>query len=86
MKEKRVVAIRTRRCEHGDSVHVDGVKLDNDSTVLAADVIAIIKAGGVFSMIPPSGSPAHAAHVATGLPLLLQVRECEDCGEEVLFA
>jgi len=83
MKEKRVVAIRTRRCEHGDSVHVDGVKLDNDSTVLAADVIAIIKAGGAFTMTPPPGAPAH---VATGLPLLLQVRECEDCGEEVLFA
>jgi hypothetical protein len=37
-------------------------------------------------MIPPEGAPAYEAWQRTGLPLIVQVRPCPDCGEKVPFA
>lgn len=67
-------------------IHSGGVVTEDGSRIVAADAIALIDAGRVLGMIPPPGAPAHAAHVATGFPLLLQVRECPLCGQRVLFA
>lgn len=71
--------------EHGIK-HVSGVVTADDTRITADDAIALIDAGRVLDMIPPPGAPAHAAHVATGFPLMLQVRTCELCGKRVLFA
>ena len=71
--------------EHGIQ-HVGGVVTEDEIEISADDAIALIDAGRVLDMIPPPGAPAHAAHVATGFSLLLQVRTCELCGKRVLFA
>ena len=65
--------------------HVGGV-VTEDGVITADDAIALIEAGRVLDMIPPPGAPAHAVHVATGFPLILQVRTCDLCGQKVLFA
>lgn len=67
-------------------MHVDGVVLADESKLTASDAIAMIDAGRVLYMLPPVGAPAHAASVALGARLLLQVHECEHCGVRVLFA
>lgn len=67
--------------------HVSGVVLADETLLTASDAIAMIDAGRVLYMLPPAGSPAHAASQVLGCGrLLLQVRECEHCGNRVLFA
>lgn len=67
--------------------HVSGVVLTDETRLTASDAIAMLDAGRVLYMLPPSGAPAHAASEALGgARLLLQVRECEHCGNRVLFA
>jgi len=84
---KQVVGISdVQSCANSDRRHVGAVVLADDSVVSADDAIALIDAGGVLAMTPPPGAPAHAAHLATGLDLLLQVIECPACGKRVLFA
>lgn len=80
--------IDPRSCPAMDSrLHVNGVVFADESKVSASDAIAMIDTGRVLYMVPPEGAPAHAASQALGgARLLLQVRECEHCGERVLFA
>jgi hypothetical protein len=67
--------------------HVAGVVLADETRLTASDAIAMVDAGRVLYMLPPSGAPAHEASEALGgARLLLQVRECEHCGNRVLFA
>jgi hypothetical protein len=83
----QVVAARPEACPGGDRRHVVLVKLADGSDVVAEDLIALIEAGAAYHMIPPEGAPAYEAHIASGgLPLILQVRECELCKKKVLFA
>lgn len=79
-----IVAVRAERI--GGHEHNVEVRLADGSERLAEDVIAAIEAGDVYTMRPPEGAPAYAAHQRTGLPLLVQVRQCPDCNEKVLFA
>ncbi len=82
----KVVAIRTRNCPKGEIKHVSILFLDGGGEVGEHDAMFLMDAGRDYFMIPPPGSPAHAAHVKTGLPLLLQTRVCPQCSERVLFA
>lgn len=87
MSEKRVVA--TRPVEVAGHHHHSAVKLTDGSVEDAGTVIAAIDDPAVhvhYTMIPPEGAPAYLAWQETGLPLELQVRDCPDCGERVLFA
>ena len=80
--------IDPRACPVMESrLHVNGVVFADESKVSASDAIAMIDTGRVLYMLPPAGAPAHAASEALGgARLLLQVRECDQCGERVLFA
>jgi uncharacterized protein YbjT (DUF2867 family) len=82
--EKRVVAVR--RGEVSGHWHITGFKLADGSTEDAEDVIAAIKGGAVYTMIPPPGAPAHPAYVQHQRPLLIQVTQCPDCNADALFA
>lgn len=83
--ELEVVAVRP--IEVGGHTHIEKVKLANGDVVEAADMIAAIDAHKAhYVMRPPEGAPAYQAHQETGLPLLVQTRDCPDCAERVLFA
>jgi hypothetical protein len=82
--ERRVVGVvmdQSETCQHAGVL-----VLDDDTRVNIEDAIALIDAGGVFTMIPPEGAPARPAYEATGLPLLLQTKTCERCDKVVVFA
>jgi hypothetical protein len=80
-----VVAVRTEMV--GGHEHVIAVKLADGRMQTKAFVIGMIEQHAAhYTMRPPEGAPAYAAHQETGLPLLLQVRLCPDCGEKTLFA
>lgn len=82
--ERRVVAARRR--EVGGHVHITMLKLDDDTQIPAAEVVRQIDAHEAhYTMIPPPGSAAYEAFMETGLPLLLQVRQCPDCTERVVW-
>lgn len=80
--------IDPRECPTIASVHhVAGVVLADETHLTASDAIAMLDAGRVLYMLPPSGAPAHEASKALGgARLVLQVRECKHCGERNLFA
>jgi hypothetical protein len=85
--EKRVIA--TQLVETKGHTHHEKLKLADGAVVEAADAIREIDDPAVhvhYTMIPPEGAPAYAAHQEAGLPLELQVRPCPDCGERTLFA
>jgi len=86
--EKRIYATHREPCSaNPELLHHTQVKLADDVRETAADVIAAIDAHEAhYVMYPPEGAPAYRAHQETGLPLIVQVRECPDCGEQVLFA
>lgn len=82
-----VVGVRRAVCVGDESKqHVTAMKTAAGDVVESADAMALMDTGRVYFMKPPPGAPAHAVHVATGLPLLIQTRTCEACGERVLFA
>lgn len=84
----KVVAVRLRHCPRGEEVvqHVEMLKLEDGGEIGETDAMYLMDAGRSYYMIPPPGAPAYAAHVATGLPLIIQTRICPDCNERVLFA
>lgn len=86
VNEKRVIGARREPCAASERQHSSALAIDDGSLLYSSDVIALIDAGAVFSMKPPPGAPAHAAHAATGLDLIVQVVECPECGKKVLFA
>lgn len=83
--EFRIVAVR--HAEVGGHTHITDVKLADGSTERATRLIAAINDHEAhYTMIPPEGTPAYQAWQESGLPLLVQTRQCPDCNEEVLFA
>lgn len=85
--QQEVVAVRRSACPGNASRHhVTGVLLKSEGELSAEDAITLLHAGGALFMIPPKGAPAYEMHMRTGLPLLLQSRECPLCKQEVLFA
>ena len=85
--EFEIVGQRPERCKSGDGQHSIRVKLSDGTVQDAAEVIAAIDSHTAhYVMRPVEGTPAYQAHQETGLKLLLQVRDCPDCGERVLFA
>lgn len=81
-----VVGLRATTCAAGQKQHASSVLIGDDSELDAADLIALIEAGRQYFMVPPEGSSAHDAYIKTGLPLIIQVVQCPDCGVRVLFA
>lgn len=79
--------IEPHNCATSPVRHVSGVVLADETRLTSSDAIAMIDVGRVLYMLPPASSPAHAASQVLGCGrLLLQVRECEHCGNRVLFA
>lgn len=83
----RIVGVRAEPCSESEEFqHIIRFKLASDDEINAEDLVDLIDAGGEYWMIPSPHAPAYDAHVATGLPLILQTRECPGCGRRVLFA
>lgn len=83
----RIVGVRAGTCPKDEGIHhILKLKLGEGREIEASDLAALIDAGGVYWMIPPPGAPAYEAHLATGLPLILQTRHCPGCGLHVPFA
>lgn len=80
-----VVAIRSE--EVAGHRHIVAVKLANGNEMTAAEVMKEIDMHNAhYTMRPPEGSPAYHEHQRTGLPLLVGIRDCPDCGAQVLYA
>lgn len=85
MIEKRIVAIRP--IDVAGHTHIGSVKLADDTIETSETVIAAIRDHTAhYTMIPPEGAPAYEAFKETGLPLLIQIRQCPDCNAETIFA
>jgi hypothetical protein len=86
--ELRIVATHREPCPaNPEKLHHMVVLLTDGAKVKAAEVIKAIEAHTAHYIIhPPEGAPAYEAHQRTGLPLVVQVIECPDCCEKVLFA
>lgn len=88
--EREVVAIRSETCPRNPDIeHTVAVKLRDGTVEAAEQVITAITDSEIhvhYVMRPPEGAPAYRDHQETGLLLEIQVRECRDCAERVLFA
>jgi hypothetical protein len=85
IQDREIVAIRT--AEARGHTHIVAVKLRDGTVEHAADAVRAIAAHHArYVMRPPEGAPAYRAHQETGLPLLVQIRSCPDCGDDMLFA
>lgn len=83
-KRHEVVKVRGSICSEG--AHASEILTKEGLEIKSEDAISMINAGVIFFMIPPPGAPAYPAYVATGLPLLLQIKHCKGCDKDVLFA
>jgi hypothetical protein len=88
--EREVIAVRRANCRANPEIeHTAAIKLKDGSIETADAVITAIDDPAThvhYVMRPPEGAPAYQAHQETGLLLELQVRECPDCAERILFA
>jgi hypothetical protein len=82
-----VTHVRQEPCPKDATIaHIAAVMLAREHIVQATDLAALIDAGAFYWMTPLPGAPAYEAHLATGLPLIIQTRSCPGCGAHVIFA
>lgn len=88
---RHVVAIKTAECATTTGLfHLSAVKLADNTEIARDDLVALVEAGrkyfveapGHMKLVTEDGS----VHSAAGMPILVQVRICADCGQKVPFA
>src|SRR5262249_54852354 len=82
--QRQITGVSREVCTNSRVQHVAKIKLADGSILNKQDVITLMQEGVIFYTIPSPGVPGYQAHLRTGLPVLMQVRTCPRCQQQVL--